>query len=624
MSTVPARQSLAALSLAAIGVVFGDIGTSPLYTLKEVFSEANGVALNTANILGAVSSIFWALMLVVTLKYVILVLRADNRGEGGIMALLALAITTSHNPQRKTWLLALGTFGATLFYGDSIITPAISVLSAVEGLELVTPDLKPYILPSSVAILIALFMVQKHGTAMVGRFFGPIIVVWFTVLGAVGLYQITFAPQILQALNPLVALGFLADRGPMVFLALGAIVLALTGAEALYADMGHFGRKSIQLSWTFLVMPGLALNYLGQGASLLSNPKAVENPFYYAFPEFLLLPAVILSTLATIIASQAVITGAYSMTQQAIHLGLLPRMHIVHTSSTEVGQIYMPIINWILLLAVIVACISFGSSTALASAYGIAVTATMLITTLLTFVVVRYRWHYPLWVAILSTSFFAVVDALLLISCSFKFLQGGWFPVVLGLALFVVMWTWKQGRELLMIHIREDDPKLLDFVANLQHSNLSPVDRTAVYLVSDPQAAPQALLHNIKHNMTLHKKNLVVTVNFGDAPYVDEASRMQMTAIGHGFWQISLQYGFMDQPDIPKALALCHHLGFDWDPFMTSYFVSRETVVPTPGKGMAFWREELFAAMSRNAGSVVGYFNLPSNCVIELGTRVHI
>lgn len=618
------RNSTAALALGAIGVVYGDIGTSPLYTIQVIFSESTGVALNTANIVGAISAVFWALMLVVTLKYVLLVLRADNKGEGGIMALLALAVATVKSLSARKWLLMLGAFGAALFYGDSILTPAISVLSAVEGLQVVSPHLASFVIPFSVAILIGLFALQSHGTAAVGKFFGPVIVVWFIVLGAVGAWHISHTPAILAALNPLYALHFLLDRGAGVFLAVGAVTLAITGAEALYADMGHFGKPAIRLAWTMLVLPGLALNYLGQGALLLSNPAAVDNPFYLSFPQPLLIPAVVLATLATIIASQAVISGAYSMTRQSIQLGFLPRMQIVQTSAAEYGQIYMPAVNWMLLAAVLIVTMSFKSSTALATAYGIAVTGTMLITTVLTFFVIRYGWKYPLWLAGSATGCFILLDALLFASCSVKFIHGGWFPIALSLLLLGLMWTWKQGREVLIQYIKKDDPQLEDFVPNIVRSNLQRVERTAVFLVSDPHSAPQALMHNLKHNKVLHRTNLVVTVVFDDVPSVNAADRIKFREIGSGFWQLTLRYGFMDNPDIPKALVDCKLPGVEIDPFATSFFLSRETVVPASGGQLAKWRERLFAAMSRNAGSAVEYFNIPMNSVIELGTRVHI
>ena len=628
-------KSVAALTLGAIGVVYGDIGTSPLYTVKEIFSEATGIALTHANIIGAISAIFWILMLVVTLKYVVLVLRADNRGEGGVMALLALAVSTAANaPLRKKILLALGVFGAALFYGDSILTPAISVLSAVEGLGLIAPSLTSYIMPISIAILIALFMFQKYGTEMVGKFFGPIIIVWFFTLGAVGVSHIVHNPEILQALNPLYAFQFLANRGAGVFLAVGAVVLAITGAEALYADMGHFGKPAIRIAWTFLVLPGLALNYLGQGALLLSNPAAVGNPFYLSFPAELLIPAVILATLATIIASQAVISGAYSITQQAIQLGFLPRMQITHTSASESGQIYIPAINWLILIAVIITTIAFQNSSAIASAYGIAVTGTMLITTILTFFVLRHSWKYPLWICLGATSAFFLLDLMLLASCSVKFFKGGWFPVALGIGLVIIMWTWKQGRAILLKQIHEGDPKLEDFVAHISaKNNLSEnkprIERTAVFLCANQDTVPQALMHNLKHNQVLHQHNLILTVNFADIPVVEKADRFTIKENGAGFWQVKLNYGFMESPDIPKALADCNIKDITLDPFTTSYFISRETIIsgpntPRQGDKMAKWRDDLFAVMSRNAGSVVAYFNIPSNSVIELGTRVHI
>jgi KUP system potassium uptake protein len=618
------RNSTAALTLGAVGVVYGDIGTSPLYTVKEIFGESTGIALNAVNIVGAISSVFWVLMLVVTLKYVILVLRADNKGEGGVMALLALALSTARSKSARQWLLMLGAFGAALFYGDSIITPAISVLSAVEGLQVATPTLSSYVIPISIGVLIGLFSFQRYGTNAVGKFFGPVIVVWFVVLGAVGAWHISRNPAILAALNPMYAFSFLADRGTGVFLAVGAVVLAITGAEALYADMGHFGRSAIRIAWTSLVLPGLALNYLGQGALLLRSPETVSNPFYLSFPEPLLIPAVILATLATIIASQAVISGAYSMTQQAIHLGFLPRMRIIHTSAAESGQIYMPAVNWLLLAAVLIITIAFQTSSAMASAYGIAVTGTMLITTMLTFFVIKYRWQYPLWLAVAATGFFSLLDALLLASCSVKFIHGGWFPVALGGLLLLLMWTWKQGREILVQHIQEDDPKLDDFVSNMANSSVHRVERTAVFLASQPETVPQALMHNLKHNNVLHQTNLVVTVLFEDIPWVDTHDRIRYREIGQGFWQISLRYGFMENPDIPKALSYCKLPNVVIDPFTTSFFLSRETIVPSSGGQMAKWREKLFSAMSRNAGSIVGYFNIPMNSVIELGARIHI
>lgn len=625
MSTNLKSKSIAGLTLGAIGVVYGDIGTSPLYTVQVIFSEATGITLNQVNILGAISAIFWALMLVVTLKYVILVLRADNHGEGGIMALLALAVSGAGNaPRRKKILLGLGVFGAALFYGDSVLTPAISVLSAVEGTALIAPSLSAYILPIAVTILAALFSFQKYGTHAVGRFFGPIVIIWFLTIGAVGIYQITYQPVILHALNPIYAAHFLMDRGVGVFLAVGAVALAITGGEALYADIGHFGKKSIRIAWTGLVLPCLALNYLGQGALLLTTPTAANNPFYLSFPQPLLIPMVILATLATIIASQAVITGAYSITRQAIQLGFLPRMQILHTSASESGQIYIPTINWLLLAAVIIVTLAFQNSSSLASAYGIAVTGTMLITTILTYFVLRQNWRYPLWLALGATTIFFCLDTLLFTSCAAKFLKGGWFPIALGVGLVIVMWTWKQGRTILLNRIHENDPKLEDFVRNIAQGKQTRIERTAVFLCANPDTVPQALLHNLKHNQVLHQTNLILTVEFKDIPVVESESRMLVKEIGAGFWQLTLQYGFMESPDIPEALANCQLTNITIDPFTTSYFMSRETIVTSAGGDMAKWRDDLFALMSRNAGSVVSYFNIPNNSVIELGTRVHI
>ena len=625
MSQTTRRESFAALTLGALGVVYGDIGTSPLYTMKEIFSPATGVPMDAMHLVGAVSVIFWGLMLVVTLKYVLLILRADNRGEGGIMALTALAAKAAGKTrQRRVVLLLMGVFGAALFYGDSVITPAISVLSAVEGLEVATPTLKPYVLPISVAVLIGLFAVQRYGTSLVGKIFGPVILLWFGVLALTGMLEIIQQPAILAALNPLNAMAFLRSQGWHLFVAVGAIVLAFTGAEALYADMGHFGKRPIQLAWTALVLPSLAINYMGQGALLMRDPSALENPFYRLFPETWLVPAVILATLATVIASQAVISGAYSMTKQAMQLGLLPRMQVHHTSAREVGQIYMPQVNWLLLVAVLLAVVGFGSSSALASAYGIAVTVTMLITTALTFFVVRHGWGYPLPVALAATGVFLVLDVFLVVACSLKFWQGGWFPLVLGAAIFTIMATWRRGRELLIESIRQDDPELLPFITSLINDSAHRVARTAVYAVANPDTVPQALMHNLKHNQVLHERNLILTVVFHDVPWIPFEGRVQVTPLVPGFWKVEVNYGFINTPDIPKALELCQAQGLPLNLFETSYFLSREIVVPTRGTGMAHWREALFALMSRNAGSVADFFHLPNNCVIELGTRVQI
>jgi KUP system potassium uptake protein len=620
------RSSLGALTLGAIGVVYGDIGTSPLYTVKEIFSPSTGVALTPENLIGAVSVIFWALMFVVTLKYVVLILRADNRGEGGALALTALAAhAVARKPRLRHVLLSLGVFGATLFYGDSVITPAISVLGAMEGLEIVSDDLKSWVLPMSIVVLVGLFVVQRFGTAAVGRLFGPVIVLWFIVLAVTGIVHIADQPHILQALNPLRAWHFLRGSGWHVFALVGAVVLALTGAEALYADMGHFGRLPIQLAWGALVMPSLALNYLGQGALLISDPTALENPFFRLFPSAWVLPMIGLATLAAIIASQAVISGAYSMTRQAIQLGYLPRMTIRFTSAREMGQIYMPAVNWVLLLGVLGAVVGFGSSSALGGAYGIAVTMTMLITTVLTYFVVREGWRLPAPLAWGATSLFLAVDGLLVASCAVKLPDGGWFPLALGLLIFATMSTWARGRTLVMDSIERDGLALKPFIASLDPSDLQRSTRTAVYPVANAEMVPQALLHNLKHYQVLHERNLIVTVHYEEVPWVPLEERVTVQELGNAFWRVTLHFGFMETPDVPQALAHVDKLGLLRVPsFETSYFLSRETVVPTPGAGMMTWRERLFAAMSRNAKGAAEYFRLPDNTVVELGTRVQI
>jgi KUP system potassium uptake protein len=622
------REGLAALTLGAIGVVYGDIGTSPLYTIKEIFSPATGVPLDHAHLVGAVSAIFWALMLVVTLKYVILVLRADNRGEGGALALAALAgHAVRERPRTRALLLLLGVAGAALFYGDSVLTPAISVLGAMEGLEVMAPGMKPYVVPVAAAILVGLFALQRFGTAKVGAWFGPVILLWFGTLAVTGVVQIAQQPDILAALDPRHAWHFLSERGAGVLLAVGAIVLAITGAEALYADMGHFGRAPIRLAWLGLVFPALAINYMGQGALLMRDPTALENPFYRLFPGSWLIAALVIATLAAIIASQAVISGAYSVTRQAIQLGLLPRLTVRFTSAREKGQIYMPAVNWVLLAGVVGAVFGFGSSSALAGAYGISVTLTMLITTLLTWFVIREGWRLPLPLALGATGFFLAVDLLLVAGCAAKLFDGGWFTLALGAALMLLMTTWARGRALLIAAVRTEGLELEAFVRHLEADQSTPrAARTAVYAVADPGTVPQALLHNLKHNQVLHQRNVILTVDFADdRPYVADAERVSVQALGAGFWRVRARFGFMEAPDVPRALALAASKGLEVPVFETSYFLSRETVVPTAGNGgMLRWREQLFAAMSRASSGIAGYFRLPDNAVVELGTRVQI
>jgi KUP system potassium uptake protein len=611
----------------ALGVVFGDIGTSPLYAVQQTFSPVHGIPLDAANVLGGVSTIFWALMVVVSLKYVVLIMRADNRGEGGIMALLALASTAVRDqPRWRGPLLLTGVFGASLFYGDAVLTPAISVLSAVEGLEVGTSAFKPYVVPIAAVVLIALFVFQARGTAVVGRLFGPVTLAWFIALGAAGVHGIAQYPGILAALNPLHAFNFLGNHVIASFVVLGAVVLALTGAEALYADMGHFGKGPVRIAWFALVAPSLLLNYFGQGALLILRPAAVENPFYLLLPSWALYPMVGLATAATVIASQATISGAYSMTKQAIQLGFLPRMSVVQTSARERGQIYIPSINWLLLAAVMGAVIGFGSSSKLASAYGVAVTGTMLVTTIVTFFLIRYGWGYPLWACVAATGFFALVDFAFFSSCLLKVADGGWFPLVIGAGVFLIMTTWRQGRSILFRRLKSSSVPLKPFLDSLFRDPPHRVPGTAVFLTATPDATPHALLHNLNHNKVLHERVVFLTVEVTDEPWVSFENRVSLMKLGHGCWRMNVRYGFMNEPDITRALEVADGLGLELDTMTTSYFLSRETVVAVPEtrSGMAYWREKLFAMMARNAGNAADYFKLPANRVIELGTKVEI
>jgi KUP system potassium uptake protein len=619
------RKPVAALTLAALGIVYGDIGTSPLYAAKEVFNPSHGIEFTAANVIGGVSTILWALMFVVTLKYVMLIMRADNKGEGGIMALLALALASVRDRAgRRAWLCIIGVFGAALFYGDGVITPAISVLSAVEGLEVAAPGLKPYVVPITVAVLIALFAFQRTGTATVGALFGPVMALWFSVLGVAGVMQVMRTPEILAAFNPWHAYHFLTLHGWSSFLVLGAVCLAVTGAEALYADMGHFGKRAVRIGWFSLVFPALALNYLGQGALLIAEPQAVSNPFYLMFPDWALYPMIGLATAATVIASQAVISGAYSITKQAVQLGFLPRTQVVQTSAKEIGQIYIPSINWTLLAAILAAVIGFGSSSALASAYGLAVSGTMLIDTLLTFFVIRYTWRYGLPLCVVATGCFLIVDIAFLAANFAKMAEGGWFPLAMGAVVFTLMVTWRRGREILFERLKSSSIPLMPFLKSLFEEPPPRVAGTAVFLIGDPDAVPHALLHNLAHNKILHERIVFLTVIYRDVPWVPFEERVEVERLGNECYRIKIHFGFMNVPDVPKALELCAGHGLEFNTLETSFFVSREKLIPTRGDGMALWRERLFATMSRNAGSIVDYFNIPSNRVIELGTQVEI
>jgi KUP system potassium uptake protein len=619
------KTSAAGLLIAAVGVVYGDIGTSPLYTLKEVFAGHYGVQANHDGVLGILSLIFWSLLWVVSLKYVLFILRADNQGEGGIMALTALARrAAAPYPQLSKVLVLLGLFGAALFYGDSMITPAISVLSAVEGLQLAFDGIEHWVVPLSLIVLVALFLIQKHGTARIGTLFGPVMVLWFLVLGTLGIYGIVQRPEVLQALNPVWAVRFFVVHPGIGVAILGAVVLALTGAEALYADMGHFGRKPIARAWFILVLPGLLLNYFGQGALILENPEAVRNPFYLLAPSWALLPMVGLSTLATIIASQAVISGAFSLTRQAIQLGYVPRMFIQHTSSQEQGQIYIGTVNWALMVGVVLLVIGFESSSALAAAYGVAVTGTMLITTLLSSAVVLLLWKTPRWLAIPMLLGFLLVDGLYFAANAPKIFQGGAFPVIAGIALFLLMTTWKRGRKIIVERLDESALPLPLFISSIRSQPPHRVQGTAVFLTARADAVPHALLHNLLHNQVLHEQVVLLTVVSEDSPRVAPERRFEVEVYGEGFFRVSLHFGFIEEPDVPAALSLCHLSELDFSPMRTTYFLSRETVVPTKRIGMARWRENLFAFLLKNANSNLKYFNLPMNRVIELGTQVEM
>ena len=618
------KSSLATLTLGAIGVVYGDIGTSVLYALKEVFGSGH-VPFTPDNVFGILSIFFWTLTVIVSIKYVALVLRADNNGEGGLVAMLALASqAVKDKPRLRRVLLIIGIFGTCLFYGDGVITPAISVLSAVEGLEVISPAFKKWVIPLTLVILFGLFAVQKRGTSGIGKFFGPITVVWFLVIALLGLMHIATNPAVLAALNPYYALRFMWLQPGTTFIILGAVVLCVTGGEALYADMGHFGKKPIRLAWFSVVMPALTLNYFGQGALLLENPTAVKNPFYLMAPDWALIPLVILATMATVIASQALITGAFSVTKQVIQLGYLPRLQILHTSVKEAGQIYIPFVNWGLFAAIVLAVVMFKSSSNLAAAYGIAVCTDMLITTVLTFFVIRFHWKYPLWLCIAATGFFFVVDLAFWASNMFKLFDGGWFPLVIGGVIFMLMVTWKEGRNLLSVKLRSDALDLSGFLEAVFVSPPTRVDGTAVFLTSEVGTVPNALLHNLKHNKVLHAHNLFVTVKNHEVPWIGLDKRLVIEPLGHHCWQVVVHYGFKNDPDLPKALEQIKGHGCEFEDMTTSYFLSRDTVIPTMGAGMAQWREKLFAQMHHNASAAADFLKLPNNAVVELGSKIEI
>jgi KUP system potassium uptake protein len=620
----PPRR-MAPLVLGAIGVVFGDIGTSPLYTLRTAFTGHHGLQLTPEHVLGILSVIFWALMIIVTLKYITLIMRADNRGEGGILALTALVSRgLQRGERRRWWLVGLGIFGAAMFYGDGMITPAITVLGAVEGLEVAAPALEHWVVPLTVLIMIGLFAIQKRGTGTIGAVFGPVMCLWFVVIGALGLMELARSPQVLEALNPRYAVTFLVDNTGIAFVALGAVVLAVTGVEALYADMGHFGASPIRRAWLAFVGPALVLNYFGQGALLLTHPEAVKNPFYLLAPQWALIPLLVLATVAAIIASQAVISGAFSLTRAAVQMGYCPRLAILHTSEKTMGQIYVPFIDWMLFCAVILLVVGFRTSDNLAAAYGIAVTLAMLIDSILIFVVMRRLWDWSLPLALAVATPLVLIDLALLSSNALKVPDGGWFPLVIGAIVFLLLTTWKRGRALVADRLAQDALPLEAFIASIEVAPPTRVEGTAVFMTSTQDRVPHALLHNLKHNKVLHERVVFLTIVTRDIPYVGDDERMEITPLGCDFYRFIAFTGFKDDTDIPEILEDAGRRGFPFDMMETSFFVSRETLIPTPGVGMAMWRERLFVSMSKNAVKASDFFHVPTNRVVELGTQLEI
>lgn len=615
--------SLRTLMLGAIGVVYGDIGTSPLYAMKETFGGTHPLPADSAHIFGVLSLVFWSIMLVISGKYLMLLMRADNKGQGGSLALLALVSQTT----QRTWMAPLavlmGISAGALFYGDSMITPAISVLSAVEGLEIAVPGLSVYVIPITMAVLILLFIFQSRGTAVVGRLFGPITLTWFTALAVVGVSNIVKAPEILAAINPWYAVQFFVTDSLNAFLAMGAVVLVLTGGEALYADMSHFGKRAIRLSWFYIVLPALLLNYFGQGALLLTNPEAVENPFYLSVPNWAVLPMVGLATMATVIASQAVITGAFSITRQAMQLGFLPRMKTVHTSESESGQIYIPFVNWFLLAAVMALVLGFQSSTNLAAAYGIAVTGTMLIASIQITIVMLFLWKWNPWVAGVIGAGLTIVDLAYFSANLTKLTHGGWFPLAVGAAIVVLLTTWKKGRELLF-NRRAVEAMPVDVFLQSLSANVTRVPGTAVFLSGATDGVPHALLHNLKHNRVVHERVVFLTVVTEEVPHVNEEQRLEVQHLGRRFYRFILRYGYMDETNVPQAMKAAARLNFEFNDMETSFFLGRETVMPSKRPGMALWREHLFAWMMRSATSAMDFFRLPPNRVVEMGTQIEI
>lgn len=625
MQNTAKKATLPATALAALGVVFGDIGTSPLYALKESFHAAHGLGIQHENVLGILSIIFWCLMLIISIKYVAIVMRADNNGEGGIMALLALNLRKAKiADNKKIYMIAIGFIGASLFFGDGIITPAISVLSAVEGLSIATDVFDPFIMPIAIAIIVTLFLVQKHGTAFVGKFFGPITLVWFLSLGILGIHSVIQTPVVLGMFSPHWAIQFIYHHPIMTFFVMGAVVLTVTGGEALYADMGHFGPVPIRLAWFFVVLPCLVLNYAGQGALLLRDPAAIENPFYLLVPQWALYPMIIMATMATVIASQAVISGVFSLARQAIQLGYLPRLSIKHTSESEEGQIYVPFLNWLLLIAIIILILIFKTSSNLASAYGLAVTLTMLCDTILVAVFIYSAWKWSLPKVLLLIIPFFILESVLVGATSLKILSGGWVPLLIGAIAVTILMTWKRGRELTFAKLEHDTLSLDLFVKSIGNS-VHWVPGDAVFMTGTPNVVPHAMLHNIKHNKVLHQRNILVTVVIEDVPFVAPEERITTETLAEHFFRIKIFYGFKDEMNVPKALMQAYEqLGLEYDLMHISFFISRDRIVHSVGDGMSPWREKLFISMQRNTSPVSDFYQIPTNRVVELGSQIEI
>lgn len=620
------KKSLGVMMLAAIGVVFGDIGTSPLYALKECFDPNHGIAYTPEALFGVISMMIWALILVVTFKYVLFVMRADNKGEGGVLSLMALALRSfDSNSKSYFFFMIMGMLGACMLLGESVITPAISVLSAVEGIEIATPGLHRFIIPISLIILVALFLIQKYGTAAVGNLFGPITLAWFLTLAALGVWNIGDAPQIVSAFNPLYAIDFVAQHPTTAYIVMGAVVLVVTGVEALYLDMGHFGRTPVRYAWLLIVLPSLLINYLGQGALVLSNPEAIKNPFYLMVPDWALWPTVGLATAATVIASQAVISGAYSLVSQAILLGFMPRMNILHTSDSEQGQIYIPLVNWALLFMVVVTIIEFRESVNLAAAYGISVTSTMLITTILLAVVMFREWKMNIFLVVLITTAFFLVDVAFWTANLIKIKDGGWYPLALGLLCFTCLITWYRGRQILRQRAVEEGIKLSTFIESLLAHPPHRVEGTAIFLTAHVDYLPVSFLHNLKHNHVLHERVFFLKVSIWDVPYVDDAERITLEDLGGNIFVVRAIYGFKETPDMGSIIHLIErHFNMHFDMMNTSFFLSRDTIVPSAIPGMALWRERLFCWMYQNAGRQSNFFKIPANRLVELGAKVEI